>query len=68
MTAFNARGRTGMRKLAVVGLAAAAAFGVYGCASIGRNAFAEPVVTLRDVKLQGIGLTGVHPPAIELEL
>jgi LEA14-like dessication related protein len=47
-----------MRKLALVGLAAAASFGAYGCASIGRNAFAEPVVTLRDVKLQGIGLTG----------
>jgi LEA14-like dessication related protein len=47
-----------MRKLAVVGLAAAVAYGVYGCASVARNAFAEPVVTLRDVKLQGIGLTG----------
>ena len=47
-----------MRKLALVGLAAVAAFGAYGCASIGRNAFAEPVVTLRDVKLQGIGMTG----------
>jgi LEA14-like dessication related protein len=47
-----------MRKLALVGLAAATAVGAYGCASIGRNAFAEPVVTLRDVKLQGIGLTG----------
>jgi LEA14-like dessication related protein len=47
-----------MRKLALVGLAAAAALGAYGCASIGRNAFAEPVVTLRDVRLQGVGLTG----------
>jgi LEA14-like dessication related protein len=47
-----------MRKLLLVGFAAAAALGAYGCASIGRNAFAEPVVTLRDVKLQGIGLTG----------
>ena len=47
-----------MRKLALVGLAAVAAFGVYGCASVARNAFAEPVVTLRDVKLQGVGLTG----------
>lgn len=47
-----------MRKLALVGLVAAAAFGAYGCASVARNAFAEPVVTLRDVKLQGIGLTG----------
>ena len=55
---LNARGRKGMRKLALVGLAAAAAIGAYGCASVGRNAFAEPTVTLRDVKLQGIGLTG----------
>ena len=47
-----------MRKLALVGLAAAVAYGAYGCASVARNAFAEPVVTLRDVKLQGIGLTG----------
>ena len=47
-----------MRKLALVGLVAATAFGAYGCASIGRNAFAEPVVTLKDVKLQGIGMTG----------
>ena len=47
-----------MRKLALVGLAAMASFGAYGCASIGRNAFAEPVVTLKDVKLQGIGMTG----------
>src|SRR5688500_19857699 len=47
-----------MRKLALVGLIAAAALGSYGCATIGRNAFAEPVVTLRDVKLQGVGLTG----------
>ena len=47
-----------MRKLALVGLVAAAAFGASGCASIGRNAFAQPEVTLRDVKLQGVGLTG----------
>jgi LEA14-like dessication related protein len=47
-----------MRKLALVGLVTATAFGAYGCASIGRNAFAEPVVTLKDVKLQGIGMTG----------
>ncbi|HJU69165.1 MAG TPA: LEA type 2 family protein [Gemmatimonadaceae bacterium] len=47
-----------MRKLALVGLAATVAVGAYGCASVARNAFAQPVVTLRDVKLQGIGLTG----------
>ena len=58
MKALKHEGDNGMRKLVLVGLAAAAAFGAYGCASIGRNAFAEPVVTLRDVKLQGIGMTG----------
>lgn len=47
-----------MRKLALVGLAAAVAVSAYGCASLGRNAFAQPVVTLKDVKLQGVGLTG----------
>jgi LEA14-like dessication related protein len=47
-----------MRKLALVGLAGAVALGAYGCSSIGRNAFAQPVVTLKDVKLQGVGLTG----------
>ena len=51
-------GDYGMRKLALVGLAAVTALGAYGCASVARNAFAEPVVTLRDVKLQGIGMTG----------
>jgi LEA14-like dessication related protein len=47
-----------MRKLVLVGLAATAAMSAYGCASVTRNAFAQPVVTLRDVKLQGVGLTG----------
>lgn len=47
-----------MRKLVMVGLAAGVALTAYGCKSIGRNAFAEPVVTLRDVKLQGIGFNG----------
>ena len=51
-------GDNGMRKLALVGVVAATALGAYGCATIGRNAFAQPVVTLRDVKLQGIGFTG----------
>jgi LEA14-like dessication related protein len=47
-----------MRKLALVGLTVAAVTGAYGCASLGRNAFSQPVVTLKDVKLQGIGMTG----------
>lgn len=47
-----------MRKMALAGLAMVAAVGAYGCASVARNAFSEPVVTLRDVKLQGIGMTG----------
>ena len=32
--------------------------GVAGCASLGRAAFEEPVVTLKDVRLNGLGLTG----------
>ena len=36
-----------------VSLAAAA-----GCASIARRAFQEPVVSVRDIRLNGIGLTG----------
>jgi LEA14-like dessication related protein len=38
--------------LTVVALAAA------GCATIARNAFQEPVVSVRDVRLNGIGFTG----------
>ena len=40
--------------LSAVTVAAAAA----GCASIARQAFQEPVVSVRDVRLNGIGLTG----------
>ena len=40
--------------LSAVTVAAAAA----GCASIARQAFREPVVSVRDVRLNGIGLTG----------
>lgn len=43
-----------MLMVAVMGAATAVA----GCGAIGRQAFAEPVVTLRDVKLTGVGLTG----------
>jgi LEA14-like dessication related protein len=46
-----------MRRLMVlsaVSLAAVAA----GCATIARQAFQEPVVSVRDVRLNGIGLTG----------
>jgi LEA14-like dessication related protein len=40
--------------LSAVMLAATAA----GCASLARQAFREPVVSVRDVRLNGIGLTG----------
>jgi LEA14-like dessication related protein len=40
--------------LSAVTVATAAA----GCASIARQAFQEPVVSVRDVRLNGIGLTG----------
>ena len=38
--------------------AVAAATSVASCASIGRQAFAEPVVQLKDVRVNGLGLTG----------
>ena len=44
------------RYVAVSAVALAAA--VAGCASIARQAFQEPVVSVRDIRLNGIGLTG----------
>ena len=50
-----------MRKLVLL-VAATVALGssmaITGCASLARQSFAEPVVTLKDVRLNGIGLTG----------
>lgn len=46
-----------MRKLAVA-VAASAAMGLAGCAMLGRQAFREPVVNLRNVELAGVGVTG----------
>ena len=31
---------------------------VGGCGSLGKQSFAQPIVTLKDVKLTGVGLTG----------
>lgn len=46
-----------MRRFLMVA-AVMAATAVAACGGLGRQAFAEPVVTLRDVKLTGLGLTG----------
>jgi LEA14-like dessication related protein len=48
-----------MRKLVMVAasLTLAATAGA-GCASIAKNTFSEPVVTFREMQLNGIGLTG----------
>jgi len=43
-----------MRKLAVIAMVA----GMSACAALGRQAFQNPVVNLRDVKVQGLGLSG----------
>lgn len=40
--------------LSVVALAATAA----GCATLARQAFQEPIVSVRDIRLNGLGLTG----------
>jgi LEA14-like dessication related protein len=49
-----------MRKLAmtVATLAVSAAMAGSACATLGRAAFEQPVVTLRDVRVRGLGLTG----------
>jgi LEA14-like dessication related protein len=44
-----------MRKLALV---AAVAVAAGGCSTLGRAAFKQPVVTLKNVELRGLGLTG----------
>src|SRR5690242_5803801 len=56
---FNGDRGNAMRKLTVAAVAAAAvlAAGV-GCSTLGRAAFEQPVVHLRDVKVRGLGLTG----------
>jgi LEA14-like dessication related protein len=46
-----------MRRL-MLGAVAAAVVGVGGCSALGRQAFKEPVVQLRDVRVNGVGLTG----------
>lgn len=46
-----------MRKMAA-GVVAAAAGLTMACAALGRASFREPVVTLRDVRLTGLGITG----------
>ena len=48
-----------MRKLALGGsVAAVLLLATVACSSLGRSVFKEPVVTLRDVRLNGVGLTG----------
>src|SRR3954462_1448707 len=47
----------GMRKLALA-VAVAAAVATSGCSTLGKAAFREPVVTLKNVNVRGLGLTG----------
>ena len=47
-----------MRKVAVSVAAAMVAASVSGCASIGRRVFEEPTVTFRELRINGLGLTG----------
>ena len=46
-----------MRKLVVLAVASTLVVGT-ACATLGRAAFEEPVVTLKNVSLQGLGMTG----------
>lgn len=48
-----------MRKFARgAGAVVVVLFAAVACSSLGRSVFKEPVVTLRDVRLNGVGLTG----------
>ena len=47
-----------MRKVAVSVAAAMVAASVSGCASIGRRVFEEPTVSFRQLRVNGLGLTG----------
>ena len=47
-----------MRKLALTAAAVASIATATGCASIGRKVFREPVVTFREMRVTGLGLTG----------
>jgi len=46
-----------MRKVGIAVAASALIIGA-GCSALGRAAFENPVVNLRDVKVRGVGLTG----------
>ncbi len=46
-----------MRRL-MLGAATAAIAVVAGCSALGKQAFQEPIVQLKDVAVQGVGLTG----------
>lgn len=47
-----------MRTLLLAATLAVTTAGVTGCASLGRQAFAEPVVKFQEMRLNGLGLTG----------
>lgn len=47
-----------MRKLVVVAAAALATAGAAGCASLGRSAFTDPKVSFKEMRVNGLGMTG----------
>ena len=47
-----------MKRLAMVAASAALLVGGAGCSVLGKSAFQQPVVHLRDVRVRGLGITG----------
>ena len=47
-----------MRKFALTAVAVASLAGTAACASLGRQVFKEPIVTFREMRINGLGLTG----------
>ena len=47
-----------MQRRTMLAAAALAVFAIGGCATLGRAGFKEPIVTFKDLRVRGLGLTG----------
>jgi LEA14-like dessication related protein len=47
-----------MKKIVVLATATAAVIVAAGCSTLGKQAFADPIVTLKDVKVTNVGVVG----------
>jgi LEA14-like dessication related protein len=50
--------RNFMQRRTQLAVAALAVFAIAGCATLGRAGFTQPIVTFKDLRVRGLGLTG----------